>query len=285
MPGIPISSEIWSALSSRYAAVPSLYCVSVRMCEMHHITSAESGTHELTPSDKFLIVATDGLWRVMTSEEAVVVVNRVCEGVLWGGTGVPGKQPTFAKATAVPGTTPARKERRLSFTKSPLETSRGRADSFCQEPSVTVEADPADAVKLVRQGAMLQPHQSIANRRVMPAVAHSATINHSTVMPGTECRIHVCAGSTPAAGCGGGSSVAMDLMESLIAADVRRSRLERRQKTAIAAAEALIAAARHRWQLLSHEASDPSTAILGQQRPNPSAPFDDISAIVVIFEM
>ena len=45
----------------------------------------EISVHTALVTDRFFILATDGVWQVMTSEEAVRVVWSVCRDVLWGG--------------------------------------------------------------------------------------------------------------------------------------------------------------------------------------------------------
>jgi hypothetical protein len=45
---------------------------------------------QLEPCDRFVIVASDGRWAVLASDEAVRIVARACAGVLGGGSAASG---------------------------------------------------------------------------------------------------------------------------------------------------------------------------------------------------
>jgi serine/threonine protein phosphatase PrpC len=51
------------------------------------IADPEVMVHTIEPQDRFLVLASDGIWSVMSAEEAVYVVGRALDSALWGGSG------------------------------------------------------------------------------------------------------------------------------------------------------------------------------------------------------
>lgn len=308
----------------------------------------ETTIHELAEGDRFVILATDGIWAVLTSEEAVRIVARVCAHVLWGGTGAgasddarPPASPAEergrtvttagsrsgrsrgqlrsrsggsalgsgsdgegggggggAAVTLSPGGRPSRR----SLATSPRGTTAASGGGGFRRPRrISAAASVAsgegdDDDDLVAGAKALDPRTTDAARVVMPTVGGAAYVDHSAALPGAESRALVCAGAAPASGCGGGSEIALDLVESLMPPEVRAVRVERRRRTALAAAEELVAVARSRWHGLTAAAATRlalqhgslgigSAPVVGSASGAAwRSPHDDMSALVLLLE-
>lgn len=335
-------------------------------------------THKIQPNDRFMIVASDGLWAVLSSEEAVRIVGKTIDSVLWGGAGDPklqaiaalerqqraaaererlveeaasdaeeetarqllpvpagmfGDAPGSPSSPSSPGPpsslpgTAASGSRRLETGNSSRGSKRGdetalatassmdstnpppsgfitgstslmRAgltDSMTLESTITARnqlvdgswveeaasslfSNPAlstEDAKLIADAVVLDPTKAPQQRSVAAAIAHPAPLTHETPSPAIEARISISAGEGPAAGSGGGTAMPMDLAESLLPEQARALRLQRRRTTSLAAAEALIAAARVKWK-----------ESMGGNHNNraSSTPWDDIAVMVILFE-
>jgi hypothetical protein len=295
-------------------------------------------THRLAPNDRFLIIASDGLWAVLSSEEAVAVVGRVVDSVLWGGSAdADAAEASAAAAAGRGGLLGASSTGALGHTNASLALtsaasaipvghfSGGGGDGAASGalaasltasealvhastwlPAATAALRspgsglaPEDAA-LIAQASTADPRRAPMQRSVSAAIAHPAPLTHATPSPAVEARVSVVAGEAPAAGCGGGSDVPMDLGESLLPPQARELRVRRRRVTALAAAEALVAAARARWREQavavpgsggqSHRHLSGAASAKAQhdaaaaQAAAAAAPWDDISVLVVLFE-
>lgn len=249
---------------------------------------ADAVTHKLQQNDRFLILATDGVWAVMTSEEAVQVVADVCDSTLQGGTAdVALTQP--ARLDATPGI--AQHAMAGSLLDGSVVT-RGAWDSVAsREASYVAAAETAVAAGCDTLAPLIRmdPTKTVAQKTNTPPVMHPHALVHEAPTPAVENILVACAGDVPVAGCGGGSDVPMDLAESLLAPDVRTSRLQRRRKIALAASEALVAAARRRWRTAGAGGGAGSCLVTGRASVFAGDtvvqhPHDDISALVILFE-
>jgi hypothetical protein len=133
-----------------------------------------------------------------------------------------------------------------------------------------------------------------------PALVHPAPQLHAAPAPSIEVRLSAgAAGDVPAAGCGGGHAAALDLSTAVLPGRVRQARLERLRQCALAAAEAVAAAAQVAWRAAASRRLD----FLAEASPvgggggggaaaegNLSGPepetgqFDDVSVLVVLFD-
>jgi hypothetical protein len=258
--------------------------------------------HRISAADRFLIVATDGLWAVLSSHEAVTIVAGICDSILAGGSashefaprGVGGAAGSYLHQLAAQGGLEAAisdngggegGEETVKVARRPscAKSGGGHSGSGLSSSSQLCDED-AD---LLRCAARIDPLQSSAQRDAIPSIAHPMPIQHAAPSPAVEVRLNLCAGGVPVAGCGGGSQQVMDLAESVMPGAVRRARLERRQKTALAASEALVAAAKDRWHRLPPEGSlkkSEGGEASSSYSAAAMAQHDDIAVLVILLE-
>ena len=204
------------------------------------IPAPETAMHVLTHEDQFLLLATDGVWAVLSSDEAVAIVGRVLDSVAWGGSslvmpstlGHSSKQPP---AVVVPPPATVLSEC------APRPSAAGLLPEDVSQP--------AGALRILEALASAQPVESALQRDPCPLPAHPSPSLHGG---SNTAELHLCVGATgpaPVAGCGGGGDglVPLDLVDSLLPQAQREARLLRRRRVALVAAEAVIAAAKAKW--------------------------------------
>jgi serine/threonine protein phosphatase PrpC len=251
----------------------------------------EVSVRTLDAHDRFVIVASDGLWAALSSDEAVRVVSRVCDGMLWGGTGA----SAFVAPAGANGNVPA----------SSLFAAVGSARGFLGPAAAADEHDHDHGVSLPLPAALttsalpVSAHPaslavaalpSLASRPALPPLEHPSPHVHVAPAPGTELRVSACAGVAPVAGCGGGGcDLPTDLADSVSPAHERRLRQDRMRRVALAAAEALVAAAKARWAAQTGGRGGGGgwgrqTPVGGPGGGGTAGAFDDIAVLVVLLD-
>lgn len=207
------------------------------------IPAPETATHVLTHEDQFLLLATDGVWAVLSSDEAVAIVGRVLDSVAWGGSslGSPATLGHSSKQTSLPPTVAVPPPAAVLLECAPLPAAAGLL------PEDVSQA--AGAQRILEALAAAQPADSALQRDPCPLPAHPTPSLHGG---SNTAELHLCVGATgsaPVAGCGGGGDglVPLDLADSLLPQAQREARLLRRRRVALVAAEAVIAAAKAKW--------------------------------------
>lgn len=232
-------------------------------------TEADVIVRPIEPEDRFVIVASDGLWSVVSSDEAVQSVSRSCSSILWGGSAAAGYEGD---------------EGRCYF--------QGNNKEEEEEEDVTKESgfSSSSPFEFARKAIITRP--SLSSKRDLPYIEHPSPQVHLSPSPSTELRISVCAGAAPSAGFGGWggygasrqadsedytstSDMPLDLLESVTPALYRSRIRDRIRRVALSAAEALVALARSRWKKAT-TGSNTST--------NGPGLHDDISVLVVVFD-
>lgn len=275
----------------------------------------------LDASDRFVIVASDGLWMMLSSDEAVRIVHRVTQGMCWGGTGEVYRPDEDDEIVAIGATS---RDRLTSATTGAAANSTGAAAYPTVEPpaALTASAVPPSGHPA---SAAVAFNPSLASRPAQPFIEHPSPQLH-TAPAASELRVSVCAGPAPAAGCGGGGgsdAMPLDLDASVQVKEARQRRVDRMRRVALAASEALVSAAKQRWQAqtaskvraleiergITHQAptytprgaaSGRPTTPAGQHRPHSSPTFtaagggtgagtgpgayDDIAVMVVLLD-
>lgn len=244
-------------------------------------TDADVVVRAIEPEDRFVIVASDGLWSVVSSDEAVQAVSRRCSSVLWGGSAAAGYEGDEGRCYFKEEEEGEEKERNHSLNSNNTASALRETGS-----SSTTTYDYA------RRAILARP--SLSSKRDLPYIEHPAPQVHLSPSASTELRVSVCAGAAPSAGCGGwggngagrrvkeeeeedatSDDMPLDLLESVTPALYRSRIRDRIRRVALSAAEALVALARSRWKKATTGSSHPSTG---------PGLHDDIAVMVVIFD-
>ena len=260
-------------------------------------TEADVAVRAIEPEDRFVIVASDGLWSVVSSDEAVQSVSRSCSSVLWGGSAAAGYEGDEGRCYF---------QGSEKYNEKAEEALEGDHSLFDTESRQKYEPGSSTSFDFARQAIIDRP--SLSSKRDLPYIEHPAPQVHLSPSPSTELRVSVCAGAAPSAGCGGWggngarrinkkegeggkeeeeeeeeveednstSDMPLDLLESVTPALYRNRIRDRIRRVALSAAEALVALARSRWKRATTGSSDPSTGGPGLH--------DDIAVMVVIFD-
>ena len=244
-------------------------------------TDADVVVRAIEPEDRFVIVASDGLWSVVSSDEAVQAVSRRCSSVLWGGSAAAGYEGDEGRCYFQEEEEGEEEERNHSLNSNNTASALRETGS-----SSTTTYDYA------RRAILARP--SLSSKRDLPYIEHPAPQVHLSPSASTELRVSVCAGAAPSAGCGGwggngagrrvkeeeeedatSDDMPLDLLESVTPALYRSRIRDRIRRVALSAAEALVALARSRWKKATTGSSHPSTG---------PGLHDDIAVMVVIFD-
>lgn len=230
LPGLPVSRTLGHSVGNALGVIPDP--------EITHV--------EISKSDKFLILGSDGLWAVLSSIEAVTLVSEVIQTTLWGGSGITTKQHHGLRTKLL------RTAARL-----PSSATLLRSPSF----ALPDHTDPI-AVRDKTAHPALRENDSRAH---LPKLVASCVQEHDTSTDSQECRVGIHALDS-IVGMGGDTAARRDLHDGLLDSHIRERRLQKRRLTAAAAAEALEKVARKRCVAASK-------------------PCDDITAVVVLLNV
>jgi len=177
----------------------------------------------LGPSDRFVVIATSGVWSVLTSAQAVTAVAGVLGGILWGGSA----GAEYGKMT--------RAESKEEEEEEESESEEGGEEEGARTPQYAI--------------ALVRSRPARGSRPALPAIAHPAPLVIVPPSPATEVGITLAAGQMPVAGAGSaGSDSPLDLNDSVMPPLARARRADRLRRVAVAGAEAVLGAAREAWR-------------------------------------
>jgi hypothetical protein len=196
-------------------------------------------SHRLTEADRFLVVANEALWQALSSDLVAHIVEAKCRSVLDGGT------------VEIPDPLPA-------AVGTADDVSHGIDTVFDAGPTALASVVPSDLgldlPPVISASAALDPRATPLQAVVFPTIVHPAPLRHASdaVDLVEEVAVEIDAPAEGAVtGSGGGTVLPLDLIESMLPTAARLRRLERRRTVALAAAEAVVAAAMSAWQALT----------------------------------
>ena len=182
---------------------------------------AEVFSHTLQPSDRFIIIASEGLWSVVSSEEAVSIAHKVIKRVMEGGSAKTSAEDLLPNTATTNDISAKQRTLATNSSDSPLKvkilpksSARNRINTAVNPPrsaqysdvyhsslrhTLTTSASTDNSVIIqvpsftgdivdIDRIAQSDPTSTVLQKCVAPEVYHPCPTDHST-RPGVECQV------------------------------------------------------------------------------------------------